>query len=42
MHKTSTNNIPLIALEMGQNNPSTIFLFFDVGFHQAEAGELEL
>lgn len=41
MHKSSTNNIPLIALEMGQNNPNTIFLFFYVTFHQAEAGELE-
>lgn len=41
MHKTSTNNIPLIALEIGQNNLNTIFPFFDVRFHQAEAAELE-
>lgn len=41
MHKTSTNNIPVIALEIGQNNPNTIFVFFDVRFHQAETGELE-
>lgn len=41
MHKSSTNNIPLIALKMSQNDPNTVFLFFDITFHQAEAGELE-
>lgn len=41
MHISCTSKIPLIALEMGQNNPNTIFLFFDVTLYQAEAGELE-
>lgn len=41
MHKTRTNNIPSTALEMGHNNPNTVFLFFDVRFHQVEIVELE-